>query len=568
LDFTEYDFNQEFTINNRYQDASITNLFYWGNIVHDVSYIYGFDEAAGNFQHNNYDRGGLENDSMEIIGQYEIDFCNAAFINFSDGNSSYIRMNACGTKDGSFDNLVLIHEYAHGISLRLTGGGQYGGCFSNEEGIGEGIADWYGLMFTLSPNDIGTTSRGYATYLFNDGPNGDGIRPYPYTTDMNINPLTYDSIKEYNALHQVGSVWGTILWDLTWKLIDEYGFDRNIYNFTGDKNKDAGNIKALAIVTEALKLQSCFSGFVDARNAIFYANQVIYGGYDECILWEVFARRGLGESAYQGSSNSFLDGIESFDNPSKIAKFDFNLDNICANSETISNLRGGSPIGGIYSGLGVIYEGNGRTFYFDPEKAGIGNHTIIYEVPDSRCSNSSFSERAIAVIIDEISPEIFCFNDITVTIPIDEEFYEIIDFSDRIQINDNCYSLPTISQQPVAGIPLGVGTVNMSMKATDIAGNEVVCNFKITVEKEVEEGGEILEIYPNPVRNEINLSSYKEIEFLTTYIFDINGRIIQSRQFNYFGFENKLDVENLSPGMYFLKIESERVNVVKRIIKL
>ena len=154
------------------------------------------------------------------------------------------------------------------------------------------------------------------------------------------------------------------------------------------------------------------------------------------------------------------------------------------------------------------------------------------------------------------------------TIPIDEEFYEIIDFSDRIQINDNCYSLPTISQQPVAGIPLGVGTVNMSMKATDIAGNEVVCNFKITVEKEVEEGGEILEIYPNPVRNEINLSSYKEIEFLTTYIFDINGRIIQSRQFNYFGFENKLDVENLSPGMYFLKIESERVKVVKRIIKI
>ena len=188
-------------------------------------------------------------------------------------------------------------------------------------------------------------------------------------------------------------------------------------------------------------MQSCFSGFVDARNAIFYANQVIYGGYDECILWEVFARRGLGESAYQGSSNSFLDGIESFDNPSKIAKFDFNLDNICANSETISNLRGGSPIGGIYSGLGVIDDGNGRTFSFDPEIAGIGNHTIIYEVPDSRCSNASFAERSIAVIIDEISPEIFCFNDITVTIPIDEEFYEIIDFSDRIQINDNCYSL-------------------------------------------------------------------------------------------------------------------------------
>ncbi len=112
-------------------------------------------------------------------------------------------------------------------------------------------------MFTLSPEDIGIDPRGFATYLFDEGPNGDGIRPFMYTTDMNINSLTYDSIKEYNALHHVGSVWGNILWELTWILIDEYGYDENIYNFTGDVNKDAGNVMAMAIVTEALKLQPC-----------------------------------------------------------------------------------------------------------------------------------------------------------------------------------------------------------------------------------------------------------------------------------------------------------------------
>lgn len=567
LDFTEYDFNEEFTVNNRFQNASITNLFYWGNIVHDVSYIYGFDEASGNFQQNNYNRGGLGNDPIGIIGQNEIDLCNASFINYRDGDSSFIKMNACGTKDGSFDNVVLIHEYAHGISIRLNNGGNGGNCFSNDEGIGEGIADWYGLMFTLSPSDIGTTPRGFATYLFDEGPNGEGVRPFPYSTDMSVNPLTYESIKEYNAFHHVGSVWGTILWDLTWKLIDEYGFDENIYNFTGDVNQDAGNIMAMAIVTEALKLQPCFPGFVDARNAIFYANQVIYGGYNECILWEVFARRGLGESAYQGSPFDFSDGFEAFDLPSKEAEFDFSLDNICANTEVISNLRGGSPPGGVYSGLGVKDDNNGRTFSFDPGIAGLGIHTITYEVPDTRCSVASFAETTIDVVIDEISPNIFCFNDVSVTIPLNEEFYEIIDFSDRIQYNDNCFSSPTISQQPVAGIPLGVGTINMNMKATDTAGNEVVCSFKLTVEKEVKEGEDILEIYPNPVTSEITLSSYKEIESLTTYIFDINGRLIQNKQFNYFGFENKLNVENLSPGMYFLKIKSDTVNIVKQIIK-
>ncbi|KAJ2883842.1 hypothetical protein H4R27_002508, partial [Coemansia aciculifera] len=37
-----------------YIDAAITQLFYTVNIMHDLSFIYGFDEAAGNFQDENY----------------------------------------------------------------------------------------------------------------------------------------------------------------------------------------------------------------------------------------------------------------------------------------------------------------------------------------------------------------------------------------------------------------------------------------------------------------------------------------------------------------------------------
>ena len=33
--------------------AAVTNLFYWNNIIHDIAYRYGFDEASGNFQANN-----------------------------------------------------------------------------------------------------------------------------------------------------------------------------------------------------------------------------------------------------------------------------------------------------------------------------------------------------------------------------------------------------------------------------------------------------------------------------------------------------------------------------------
>ena len=36
------------------EDASITNLFYTCNKVHDYLYAFSFNEAAGNFQVNNY----------------------------------------------------------------------------------------------------------------------------------------------------------------------------------------------------------------------------------------------------------------------------------------------------------------------------------------------------------------------------------------------------------------------------------------------------------------------------------------------------------------------------------
>ena len=52
-----------------YRDAAVTNLFYWNNIVHDVLHAHGFDEAAGNFQVNNYGRGGLGGDDVRAEAQ-------------------------------------------------------------------------------------------------------------------------------------------------------------------------------------------------------------------------------------------------------------------------------------------------------------------------------------------------------------------------------------------------------------------------------------------------------------------------------------------------------------------
>ena len=47
-----------------YLDASITNLFVWNNVMHDLFHKYGFDEKSGNFQQNNFGKGGKGGDAV------------------------------------------------------------------------------------------------------------------------------------------------------------------------------------------------------------------------------------------------------------------------------------------------------------------------------------------------------------------------------------------------------------------------------------------------------------------------------------------------------------------------
>lgn len=403
LEFTGYPFSQVYTNANQYEAAAITNLFYINNIFHDIMYQYGFDEVSGNFQENNYGNGGAGSDSVNAEAQDGSGTCNANFGTPSDGGNPTMQMYICGDKDGDFDNLVIIHEFGHGVSNRLTGGPNASSCLQNQEQMGEGWSDFFGVLLTIEPGDVGTDARAVGTYLFGQGQGGGGIRDYPYSTDMGVNPQTYDFIKTAAVPHGVGSVWSQMLWEVTWMLIDEHGFDPNPYNFTGDVNQDAGNIMALAIVTEGMKLQPCSPGFVDGRDAIIAADQAIYGGANQCIIWDAFAKRGLGFSASQGSSGSRSDGTQAFDTPSQTATLSI-LEEVCASTGVITDLGGGAPSGGTYSGPGVTDNGNGSTFTFDPAAAGVGVHTVTYDLQAGPCAVASTATDTIEVLAVPAGP--------------------------------------------------------------------------------------------------------------------------------------------------------------------
>ncbi len=214
--------------------------------------------------------------------------------------------------DSDFDNGVIGHEFTHGISNRLTGGALDSDCLSNAEQMGEGWSDWFALMLTIQPGATAGSPRGVATYLINEPTNGTGIRNAPYSTSFGVNNYTYAATNNASSVsqpHGIGFVWCTMLWDLNWAFIDEYGYDPDVYDGTG------GNNMVMALVVEALKLQPCEPGFVDGRDAILEADELLYDGEHACMIWKVFAKRGLGFSADQGSSNSRSDQTEAFDLP-------------------------------------------------------------------------------------------------------------------------------------------------------------------------------------------------------------------------------------------------------------
>lgn len=286
-----------------YRPAAVTNLFYLNNIIHDIQYQYGFDEAAGNFQMNNYGRGGAGNDRVRAEAQDGAGTNNANFGTPSDGSPPRMQMfiwtSPNPDRDGDVDAGIVIHEYGHGISNRQVGGGNVN-CLTNRQQAGEGLSDWWALAYTAQPGDTGPKPRGMGTYSLNQQTNGTGIRTQRYSTDPAVNTWTYASINGMAVPHGVGSVWAQGMWEVYWKLVDRWGFDPNLYNAAGS----AGNQRAMLYVNEGLKNTACNPTFTQIRDGIIQAAQDNHGGEDVCRMWEAFAAYGLGSNAVSGGAAS------------------------------------------------------------------------------------------------------------------------------------------------------------------------------------------------------------------------------------------------------------------------
>ncbi|RAL06181.1 extracellular metalloproteinase [Aspergillus ibericus CBS 121593] len=283
-----------------YINASIVQLFYTANTYHDLLYTLGFTETAGNFEYNNDNHGGRGRDYVILNAQDGSGVNNANFASPPDGIPGRMRMfiwtESTVPRDGVFDAAIVIHEYTHGVSTRLTGGPYNSGCLNALEsgGMGEGWGDFMGLAIRLKPNDTRDASYTVGAWSANDDA---GVRDYPYSTSFEENPLNYTSVNYLQGVHDIGTVWATMLYEVMWNLIEKHGKnDAPRPEFSNGVPTD-GKYLSMKLVLDGMALQPCNPNFIQARDAILDADVALTGGKNKCEIWTGFAKRGLGSGA-------------------------------------------------------------------------------------------------------------------------------------------------------------------------------------------------------------------------------------------------------------------------------
>jgi extracellular elastinolytic metalloproteinase len=290
-----------------------TQLYALLNAFHDhlAAAPFGFTEAAGNFQRVNSSGLGLGHDPIVASADVLTDadgegnpgpINNAGIYVPRDGRSPQAefflfrrgrRASSFPSVNSSDDATVVFHEYTHGLSNRLmTDAAGDGALWSFESAsMGEGWSDWYALDALDTEgylNDTPAVDLPVGDYVTG----GQGIRtqfadclvtsspaecPAPASGTAGSGGYTYGDLARivtaYPEVHAAGEVWLQTLWQL-----------RNLLGPTATES----------IVTRAMELAPFAPTFLDMRDAILLADQVVYGGAHRTQIWQVFAERGMG----------------------------------------------------------------------------------------------------------------------------------------------------------------------------------------------------------------------------------------------------------------------------------
>jgi extracellular elastinolytic metalloproteinase len=269
-------------------EQKVLNVFYYNCYIHDYFYLLGFREADGNFQADNFGRGGTPGDpvSARIYNDARWGMVARVFPT-ADGQRQIMEVGLWPNNGhhAAFDSGVIFHEFTHGVTNRLVGGRV--NIHALDEPQSSGMGEGWGDYFACAINET-TVVGAWLT-----GRPG-GIRRAAYDTRF---PGRYGQLGTpgYNEAHEIGEIWGATLVEM---------------------NRRIGADLGVQLVVDALKLSPANPSFLDMREAILSALDHRRAAglssaeeYDAALwgIWQAFARFGMGVGAR--SNGATLSGI-------------------------------------------------------------------------------------------------------------------------------------------------------------------------------------------------------------------------------------------------------------------
>jgi extracellular elastinolytic metalloproteinase len=331
-------------------DAARANLFAMHNQMHDWSYRLGFTELTFNMQRHNFGRGGAQNDPEQGNAQAGgvppappglPSRDNANQITFPDGQAPITNMYLwqplaaafyAPCVDGDYDMTVIGHEYTHAISNRMVAGPTAGLSGSQAGAMGESWSDLtaveqlheYGVVpladenpFAVGPYVTGDKQAGIRNYGMNASPLNYSDVGYDFVCNDPLCPLL-------TQVHADGEIWSATNYAIREAMNARYdgafpssdaALQRSCADGATPVDQCPGNRRWIQLVFDAWKLMAAGNvSMVDARNAMLAADQLGFAGVNQDLLWDVFARHGLGEGAASTGTND-VDPRPSFESP-------------------------------------------------------------------------------------------------------------------------------------------------------------------------------------------------------------------------------------------------------------
>jgi hypothetical protein len=555
-----------------YIAAATTNLFYMNNIMHDIWYQYGFNEANKNFQAANYGRGGLGNDAVNAEAQ-DTSLGNNSPVGTETNAAKFNNANFATPSDGSQPRMQMyLWNIPKPSTFKVNSGTLAGSNISFTDNI---FTEGY-VNLPIAPLSLTNT-----LVLFDDGTtdNSDACSPAINASALNgkiavIRRGTCSFDVKVKAAQDAGAVAVIVVNNIA-GTIAMSGADATItIPAIAITQTDGENlITSMSAGTVNVSLSLSDEVFINTDGD--FDNGIIAHEYGHGISTRLSGnclggaeQMGEGWSDWfwlmmqikPGDTRNMPRGIGTFarNQPTSglgIRQYRYSTD-FAVNPHTYANTNT-QIIGTRISPHGVgsiwavtlwdlawnyidkygydpnLYTGNG------------GNNKVMKLVLD-------------AIKIDGCNPTMITGRDALIQ-------------ADQITTGGQNYCL---IWSTFARRGLGTGASSGTNASAVASIQDQIEDFTTpapgpnctALGLNYFENEDLITIYPNPSKGIINIKIYQFIGKINLQVVDLNGRVVYSSKETAFDIEKTIDLNELQSGMYIVKIEGQDLKYTKKII--